>query len=190
MTGNQVKAFASQYCKAMGIRIIEKGTVMWIVTKLLRRLSCKYIKILDALSDHLRPMALVKFIFLTFRVGGGELHFVEQIRIIVHEVVHCLRIRRWKEKGGKAEGWYKEYYTNSLFRAIEEAIACAAAGEIVRFLTKRKLNPPDLSSYYVKETDVKAAHEVYKKHFESGGITFNAVREAIVILKRVGIYQE
>lgn len=187
MTGEQVKAFSHHYCKAMKVRAIEKDTFMWLVMKLTRRVTRKYAKALEKLSEKLRPMALVKFIFLTFRVGSDDLPLVEQIRIIVHEIIHCIRIRRWKEKGGKIAGWYKEYYTNPMFRAIEEAIACAGAGEVVRALLGKAPPPPDLSSYFVDEIHVQAAANVYDTHVKGNGYTMDSVREAIMILKKVGI---
>lgn len=193
ITSKQVKAFAKKYSKTMGVRIIESGTVMWVLSKLLRRVCDKYADIIDKIDDLLRPMALVRAIFLTFRVGSNKTDYVYQIETIVHEVIHCIRIRKWVEDGGKALGWYKEYFSlvNPRFRAIEEAICHACAGEITRALTGGAPSFEDLDlsgSYYVfKDADIEAAHEAYKLHLNSVGYTSSVVREAAIILKSVGI---
>ena len=190
ITGKQVKEFSEMFSTAIGFRIVEKSTLMWLLSKAARKVTERFSDELVKIDKALRPMAVYKFVFLTFKIGEDAVDYVEQILTIVHEAVHVIRIRKWCDDGGSVVSWYRSYFdpTKPMFRATEEAICIAAEEEIRRKLTGKVLSFPDLTkSYLIGKSDQAAAEGVAKTLLEAKGPTSSTVREAEIVLKRVGI---
>jgi len=191
---SQVKAFAKDYAKAAKVRFVSKKGISRFLSWLLRRASGKWAKMLPELADNMRP-CIVRFgrrvyIILPSSPGEGSLPLAQQIEIMVHEVAHAFRIVDWVEKGGSVSEWYKEYFKNPAFRAVEEGLPCAAEAEIRYALYGKVPKPPNLDSYYLFQENIADAHRAYAANIDKvrelgrGGSTFEASSIAIKLMKK------
>lgn len=187
ITGSVVKKFAKRFSKKIGFTIVTKGSLMWAFGFIQRRVKDRYANLIGKMADSLRPMAVWKFVFIPFKIGGGKVDPINQLRVLVHEAVHVIRIQGWKEDGGTVASWYHAYYTNPTFRSTEEALAIAAEAQVMLALG-RKFDFPDLrSGYFIGKSDQAHAEKVFDKHLSTPGVSLNVVRSALSVLRDLGV---
>ncbi|MCW8965563.1 MAG: hypothetical protein OQK82_02585 [Candidatus Pacearchaeota archaeon] len=187
ITAKTVKKFSKSFSKRIGFTIVTKGSLMWALGFIQRKVQKRYANLIGKMADSLRPMAVWKFVFLPFKIGCSKVDPIKQLCVLVHEATHVLRIREWKRDGGTVASWYKMYYTNATYRASEEAV-CKAAEALVMRALGRKFDVPDLRSGYVLgKSDQAHAVEVFKKHLSTDGISFESSRVAVDVLKSLGV---
>lgn len=188
ITAKQAKEFGKIFAAKRDFRVISKGQVMWVFQRLARRVMTKYAHFVEKMSDKLRPMTIYKLVFLPWKMGAKSPSALQQVLTMVHEAVHVVRIKKWREDGGTVARWYKEYYTNPTFRATEEALCIAAEGILVTEHLGGDFNFPDLrSGYYFGKSDQAHAEKIYNKYVSGAGVSSDVVRTALGCLKDIGV---
>lgn len=197
MTRVQVINFYRQYGDAIGVRFVSTVTLGKLMKYLLTKIPKKFTKRLPDLTEHLRPcfvrFAGREFAVVTYEIGGSSTPLVLQVEIAVHEAEHAFQVRKFLRKGGKIGQWYREYYLDPEFRALQEGGANAAEAEVRYAMDGKIPEPPSLDAYYVTDTGQKLSDQRYRKHTEElkklgrGGSTFESSRVALRIMRELGI---
>jgi len=188
ITAKQAKEFGKIFAAKRDFRVISKGQVMWILKKVARRVMTKYAHLVENMSDKLRPMTIYKLVFLPWKMGAKSPSALQQVLTMVHEAVHVVRIKDWREDGGTVASWYKMYYTNPTFLATEEALCIAAEAILVTEHLGGNFNFPDLrSGYYLGKADQAHAEKVFEKYVSGAGVSSDVVRTAVSCLRDVGV---
>jgi hypothetical protein len=142
----------------------------------------------------LRPFTLIDTIVLPYEPGRSGKHPSAEVRIAVHECTHSLRIRQYP---GNSIQWYREYFTNGGFRALEEASAEAAVAAL-EFWRRGTFPAINLQGYCLSGAELQLAVKAHREHCDDiqrlgRGATFgaeSAARTAIDILTAMGVVAE
>jgi len=197
MTPSEIKRFYSTYSRRMGVRVVDKSIINFVIRAAYVAAPKRFADLLPKMAGMFRPMAVVNAVVLDFKVGENALaSWVYQVKVLVHETTHSRRIREWVKKGGKVSGWYEEYYRNSVFRATEEAVAIAAESEVDYHLTGKRQRVPNMEEYFLGTSGATVFEESFHHHMDvvyergPGASTCKSALAAIKLLKEMGIEVE
>jgi hypothetical protein len=194
----QIVRFHSELESRFGVRFVNSGIFASIAKLFFWRLKHKLPKQLqneerfDDLFDLMRPCAVGRLVLLRWTPGCKGTDYAYQLRVAIHEVVHCIRIRQYK---GSPMEWYNRYFTEPNFRALEEASAQEDVAEVWYWLT-RQVRELNLGGYLLTEVAHRIAHSSYETRMREmtnrgPGTTFGIVSSASKgILQRIGIKPE
>jgi hypothetical protein len=171
-----------------------------IVGFLAKQILRKYASLLPDLSGLLRPCIIKMFrryyAVLDFDIGCPNVDWRRQIRVAVHEAQHKFDIASYvKEFKVRATNWYRNYFTDSTFRAAFEGYPNTAEAEVMFYLTGEYPSPVcDFDAYLIFDARAKAAFKqgcaMRKKEIMElgrGNASQEAAKHAIEILKELGI---
>lgn len=170
MTPKELKIWAATMAKECDVTIVNRSQIGWVAKmfrKYVLRAASKYV---PDLSEALRPCYLRVFrkdlIALTFDVGCEDIPCLSQMRVITHECQHKFDVVDYMRKHGKrAVNWYRNYFSDDIFRAWSEGGPSTAGAEIRYHATGIYSDPVcDFDSYLIDE---ESALRLFRKGCET-----------------------
>lgn len=192
-TPDDIAHVHKELSRRLGVRFVS-AAVPPSLNDMIRTAVQKMFRIEILPTAMLRPFTLIDTIVLPYEPGSSGHHPSSEVRIAVHECTHALRIRAYP---GNAIQWYREYFTNGGFRALEEASAEAAVAAL-EFWRRGMFPAINLQGYCLSEAELQLAVKAHREHCDDiqrlgRGSTFgaeSAARTAINILTAMDVGPE
>lgn len=194
LTSGELRRFHSRLARELNIRFVHSGPIAAVLRYFYDRYVARYMPTaIDAQAreelEKLNPMCVGNWVLLPWKPGTSQESQWMQILVAVHEAAHAVRVRNYP---GNTAGWYREYFVNDDFRALEECSAQLAEGDVQFWLTGTfpKFRP---EGYCLNHSARNLATRDYANTSQiargvgRGNALNLASKEAIKILKGLGV---